>query len=291
MGLGKTRTYLNVLLENEAAGKRTLIATNRCSLVKDVLANAKKMGSSLVSYDTRTGELRHNMSLIVQQESLHKLEKPRPYDLVIIDEMESFLNQAASTETHKTSLTENIVTLIGVLQSAEQVIICDAVTTKKTMRFLSSIGINDVDVIECKGWSKSRREVHFVQAGKSPTDVASRMASFIARKVVDGENVFVYYPYKTTIVDKLGVKRFGIESFAKEIQRLTGLSDDKILAYHGDMSDKVCNETLADVNASWSSKRVVLTTSKITVGVSFELPHFQSVVVARTPNCLPRNLI
>ena len=57
------------------------------------------------------------------------------------------------------------------------------------------------------------------------------------------------------------------------------------------MTDSECNESLADVNKSWSSKRVVITTSKITVGISFDLPHFHSVVLARSPNCLPRNLI
>ena len=146
------------------------------------------------------------------------------------------------------------------------------------MRFLSAIGIRDVDVMTCKGFRKSKRSVHFVEAGKKSIDVASRMASFVSDKLSAGENLFVYYPYKRTTLDGKGsIKRFGIRDFVAEIQRQSGINDDDVQVYYGEMSDAECKETLSDVNASWSTKRLVVTTSKITVGVSFDARHFHSV--------------
>ncbi len=49
-----------------------------------------------MSYDQTQCPEEHK-SVIVQRESLHKLETARQYDLVIIDKVKSFLNQAAST--------------------------------------------------------------------------------------------------------------------------------------------------------------------------------------------------
>ena len=291
MGIGKTISIIHHMLENEKMGRRTLIITCRCTLVKDMLAVAKRMGSKLNSYsETPSPELCD--SLIIQQESMYKLETAKAYDSVIVDEMESLLNQSASTETHGLRLTRNIASMIGLLKSASKTIFADAVTTQKTIRFLHNIGIEDLDIVHCKGFQKSMRTVHFVQAGSKANGIAHKMAQMIGEKIKKGENAFVYYPYaKSKYNDKGILTRFGIQDFAKLVENYSGLSTDSILAFYGEMDDEACSESLMDVNMSWSFRRVVITTSKITVGVSFETTHFHSVFIAKSPNCSPRNII
>jgi hypothetical protein len=102
----------------------------------------------------------------------------------------------------------------------------------------------------------------------------------------------VYYPYaKSKYSDKSLLTRFGIQDFAKLVENYSGLSTDSILAFYGEVDDEACSESLMDVNMSRRSRRVVVTTSKITVGVSFETTHFHSVFIAKSPNCSPRNII
>jgi hypothetical protein len=94
-----------------------------------------------------------------------------------------------------------------------------------TIMFLRNIGIEDWNIVQCKGFQKSMRTVHFAQAGSQPNNIAHKMAQMIGEKIKKGENAFVHYPYaKSTYNDKGFLTRFGIHDFAKLIENFYGLS-------------------------------------------------------------------
>jgi hypothetical protein len=92
------------MLENEKWGRRTLIISCRCALVKDLLAVAERMSTKPNSSSyTPTPALCDILK--IKQESMCELETTKAYDSVIVDEMESLLNLSTSMEIDGLHLT------------------------------------------------------------------------------------------------------------------------------------------------------------------------------------------
>lgn len=293
MGSGKTVAVVDQILRDEKAGKRSIIMTCRCALVQDIYATAQRRGSKIASYQNESAaSLPRCETVIIQQESLSKLEMAAPYDTVYIDEIESFLNQCASYATHGKRLDLNMRCLVGLLRSAKTIVLIDALVSRKTINFIKALGVKKYDVVTCTAFNPPRRTVRYVSDDKDHAALAEKMAQFIAHKLKNNHNVYYYYPWKSNKYNAKGNrKRYGIEEFNQLVLKMAGQDDIKTLVYWGEMDDPVSNATLQDVNTSWKECRLVGTTSKITVGVSFEPEHFECVVIGKSPNCMPRNLV
>jgi hypothetical protein len=104
--------------------------------------------------------------------------------------------------------------------------------------------------------------------------------SWVAKIVEDlsmGKKLFVFYPYKIG-----NEKNFSIERFTQSLIDASGLSPDEFICYNSDSSGLV-KKTLQNVNEVWSKKSCVICNTCITVGVNFDLLHFDKVYAMWKP--------
>eukprot|EP00951_Prasinocladus_malaysianus_P042807 scaffold525140_cov14-Prasinocladus_malaysianus.AAC.1 len=114
----------------------------------------------MVNYQhARAEDLPRAQTVIIQQESLHKLATAAPYDVVYVDEVESFLNQCAAYGTHGKNLHANMRSMVGLLRSATTVVLVDALVTKKTINFLKAMRVEQYRVVACPSFNPARRTV------------------------------------------------------------------------------------------------------------------------------------
>jgi len=78
-----------------------------------------------------------------------------------------------------------------------------------------------------------------------------------------------------------------MEKLKNEIEKQT---EKQGICYHGDSGNEV-NDSLKDVNKSWSNFDFILTNSKITVGVNFDKERFDRVYLALAGFSSPRDVI
>jgi hypothetical protein len=91
--------------------------------------------------------------VIVQYESLHKMAGCKPFDLVIIDEVESVGNNITANINGK-SLKDNATVFEALLKTAKHVLLCDADISQKSLEMACAI-LGEEQVTLCVNTSKS----------------------------------------------------------------------------------------------------------------------------------------
>src|SRR5690606_30637189 len=123
MGSGKTTALLNFLKSDKCEYKSVLVLTCNISLAADFDKNARYRNIEFVSYLDKSEFNGKNDKCIVQCESLHKIK--REYDIVVIDEYVTFVNQFRSTDTH-TNLLISYTNFRKSIYNAQKIILMDA---------------------------------------------------------------------------------------------------------------------------------------------------------------------
>jgi len=201
--------------------------------------------------------------IVMSCESLTKLDADMVYDLVIIDECESFLKQFNSS-TMKT-LSQSFDLFFHFLKHSTSNIFADAFVTNRTLDLVRDIG------------------------GSSVLIKNTRPAS--TRKAIEINPC----EFKEQIVEDINndKKLFLANASRSELLKVVNSIDaSKVLMYEKDSAKDVC-DTLKDVNRHWSNSqiRLVGTTPKITVGVSYDKKDiFDTTYVYCKNTCCARDL-
>lgn len=268
LGTGKTtaiRKMLSALLEEDPYA-RVLVVTPRRTYATYIGGELKDLGfTCYLDEGWRPGD----NCTIVQCESLHRLATSGTeralYDVVILDESESILSTFASTKTHGINIMRNHTTFEDVVKNAEKVVVCDAFVMERTCAFVTSVRgecvfhVNDFkpsarDAVELKPYIP--RGKHVPVANK--VGLTERMLLSLA----DGR--------KCVLVS--GSKRFA-DNFVKECL------EGSPYAYRSytSTSSRETRDELKDVAKHWAGLDILIYTTSITVGVSFDLPHFDEL--------------
>ena len=100
-----------------------------------------------------------------------------------------------------------------------------------------------------------------------------------------GKRLFIYI---SSSKDSAGRTMPSIEALGALCRTCT---IQQVLVYHGD-NDEALNKTLNDVNRAWAALGLVITNSKITVGVNFDAVGFHRAYVCLIDGCTqPRDVI
>jgi hypothetical protein len=185
--------------------------------------------------------------------------KDKTYKIVVIDEIETLLGKWFNNDTlnNKTFLkTDCWKRFIDIIQSADKVIFLDAFTSKITTNFIYSLQNGEYKIIERLN-EDTTRNIKFMSNYYT-------WLKDIINKVKDDKKIFMFYPYLNA--------NNGLPSM-QELKIIIEKETNKTgVCYNSQVDDEIL-KGLKDVNSSWSKVDFVITNTKITVGINYELDY------------------
>src|SRR3989338_3057504 len=138
MGTGKTVFIVNRIkaLSKEFPEIRICVLTSRIELANELhlLLDDKCNEQNFKHYKTHRKDIASAPCLVIQMESLFKIEKnENPFNLVVIDEVESALDRFPSVKTMGRNLIRNARVFQRIIESADHVIAADAFLSQPTI--------------------------------------------------------------------------------------------------------------------------------------------------------------
>ena len=259
MGKGKTVAIKNFIQHNKY--ERILFLCPRQAFSYEI---SSKFG--LKNYlDVNEKDYDKCDKLAIQLESLHKLNR-EDFDIVVLDESESILKQFSS-KTMRGKHIDTYNKLKGVINHSTKILFADAFITDRTIKFASSFDDDDtIGYIENMSLPSKREAVQIHEE-----DFVEMIINSMKKK----ERVYV----ACGTLKKVKEIEHSIKSLRETEASLVHLQDKDMIFYHSDTNDEVDN-TLKNVVSEWKTKKLVCTSPKITVGISFDEPdYFDKVFV------------
>eukprot|EP00798_Chlamydomonas_sp_ICE-L_P032371 gene32372-biopygen2129 len=276
MGSGKS-TMLDALLERVGEDKTVLVVTYRQSLALEHKRKLARKG--FVSYldaDVTPQDLRRRDKtprVICQIESLHRLaEHPcmryltSGFDIIVLDEVESLLRHFLSP-TVVTPLAEMRGLADTLNATTTGVVTMDATWGSVTKEFLKQAGLRNLLVVNDYRSTENARTFSI-----SKDEVT--WSAQIRDDITAGRNVVVVSLSQERAMQ---VHKVALDTFddPKDAARLCLLHTSKT-------ADSV-KAKLIDVDALWSSKRIVVYTPTISAGIDFSTEHFDRMYLYLCP--------
>jgi hypothetical protein len=278
MGSGKTFQTLKYLIDKpsfiwitplEALAQNTKFRLEQdnieCKYYKD-FKNSKEKHERMAIYD----------KLIICINSL-PYTKDKKFKVVVIDEIETLLGKWFNNDTlnNKCFLKSDCwKRFIDIIQNADKVIFLDAFTSKITTNFINSLGNGEYKIVE-RLKEDTTRTIKFMSNYYSWLDD-------IMKKIKDNKKIFMFYPYLRA--------NNGLPSM-EELKVIIEKQTNKTgVCYNSQVDDETLNG-LKDVNSSWSKVDFVITNTKITVGINYELDYFDKVYLSIAGFSSARDLI
>lgn len=281
-GMGSGKTYQSVkFLKTQS---EFLWITPNIALADNTTQRLRSDGINVAHYKDfkrvcdKQDKIHKQNQLIICLNSIHYIYD-RKYKVVVIDEIETFLNKWFNNNTLKENKFELWTRFLDVIRNADKVIYLDAFTSKLTINFINNIrnSTTSYDLIEMNNHNVNRTI-------KTKSSFESWKRGII-ETLKENKKVFIFYPYKN---ESAGKTKFDSMAMMQTVfERETG---KKGIAYNADSEDAIL-KTLSDVNKNWSEVDFVITNNKINVGLNYELEDFDCVYMAIANFNSPRDII
>jgi hypothetical protein len=263
LGTGKTQFIKDNIL-GKGNYKRVLIVSPRKSYSQSQKGALPEFTSYL---DVYVGDLAHVDTLIIQVESLHRIGSGfQKYDLVLLDEVESILNQLHSVKTNAGNLITNHEALAMAVSTAGRVIMADAFISDRTFNFCKELRAFDrTHYIEniCNPY---KREAIFLRP-QDDTKCVANLAGFCERicdALKAGKKIVIVWTSKRK-------GDWFVENFLEKwVSDSDGNSDKPSYVFYNSTTSKEEQEGLKNVNESWRNVQCLMMTTSITVGISYD---------------------
>lgn len=209
--------------------------------------------------------------LVISVESLYKININMDYELIVIDESESILNQFSSPTMNSRYL-EIFNVLIEVIKRSKKVIFADAFISNRTINFCKSFE-EKITMIKNNTQPTLRKAIEIPK-----NDFNSVLIDDLKKK----NKNYVCFSSKTELTSLKNIlkcdKQLGLKDFNKNALYYYGKGDDCVF------------ETLKNINEEWSNASIVITSPTITVGNSYSVKdHFNKVFINASPTCNVRD--
>jgi hypothetical protein len=252
------------VITGEMKYPRVLFVSGRKSFTNFAMGELKEQGIAFETYSEHQGErLAAIDRLFIQVESLWKLADGfKSYDLVIVDESETITHQLHSIETNRDNMIDNHIIFERVVASAKKVIVADAFISDRSFSFIKELRNPERTVYINNKHQPYKRTAIELQPNGGDARVPN--TGLFVMRIMDAIKA------KRRIVIVWTSKRKGL-AFEKdylEPMRAAGL---RWKFYHGD-STKAERADLANVSEAWGSLDVLMYSTSISVGISYDVP-------------------
>lgn len=252
MGTGKTKALVTYI-EKLPADIHVIIISFRRSYTTKMKAD---LGGKFVDYRDVKGPIK-STRVIIQLESLHRLELPiGKRVMLVLDESESILTQVENPSTVRAgTMKANWKNFEWLVRNSEKLIAMDALASHRTYTLLE----------------KTRNNVHMhinsYVPENPPQDIYYKHVDEFHREVMDAASRAKEAPIVIVTSSRAEAETLNKKIMAYGVQ---------IAMYTGDSTEQV-KAQLNDVHAAWATVDVLIYTSTISAGCSFELPRFTKV--------------
>ena len=291
LGRGKSQSVSDYLkksipdLINQSSWDNIIVLTPRRSYAKSAKERlVRETTLAFICYLEQKKSHIDSKYVVIQAESLYRLQINIGNTLVIIDEVEAFLSQLTSTQTHGDNHVRNIETFMELVKNSNKVIALDAFISNRTLKtFITLSGINHINFFEFTQQLKQRKAVEI-----------NNIDMFIESLLSDlekGKKIFLFSSSNTKLLKTV---RKTYVSDKKEDKIITALlpairekyPNKNIIEFHS----KYMTIQLTNVNTDWKEADLVACTSTITVGCNFDTPNVFNKVYLYA-NASSRNLV
>ena len=296
-GVGKTQVSIDYIKQSHP-GCSVLIIVPRVTLANDITTRFQKSGITIQNYKKLEIEKYVNYQrLCVSASSLHKVDKWNNYDIVIIDEFETLINQFLSPKIHTVKgqcyLYDNWCIFKNFLQKCDKLFLLDAITTMKTVNFVNSMGLTEFNIID----NVKTIERNIIRLKKKKfemsIDTERRFFNLIANDIKKGLKVFVFMPYKVGRKEHTSDSDTcirGVIPLTKFFCDKLNLEENKdIIGYYAENHE--AKDDLKDVNIVWSQLKCIITNTTNSVGINYEIGDIDKVYIYQSSYTDPRDLI
>lgn len=283
LGTGKTVAISDII--RNGGYKRILIVSPRKSYTYAQQGSLTEFTSYL---DHFYGDLAHISHLIIQVESLHRIGNEfQKYDLVILDEIESILNQLHSVKTNASNLITNHEALAMAVSTAGHVIMADAFISDRTFNFSKELRNQETTHYFENVFNPYKREAILLPSVEKDTRIAN-IGGFCER-VCDalraGKRIVVLWTSKRR--GDWFVKNF-LDEWISDGNKPSWI-------FYNSYSTKEEQEGLKNVKETWKNVQCLMMTTSITVGISYDpqiakLEFDEAFLYGSSASAMPRDI-
>ena len=258
MGGGKTTCTVDYLQQNNS---NFIWLAPRQALVMNTFERFKNKNMNVLNYldcgksrEIKIKNINKADKILLEAESLNKIQNCKKYDILVIDEIETVLNNWDS-ETHiKNKIDENFSNFKNLFMNVKKIILLDAFITKTTLNFLDNLKIDYL--IYSSDYKPEKKVICENNRYEQTIDK-------ISKDLDNKKKLYIFHAYKSSSNNHYSIEQL------KSVILEKCQTKPKILVYHGDMNDNL-KKSLYNVNDEWNKYDCILTTSSITVGVNYE---------------------
>ena len=297
-GLGRGKSTATITHIKETKYDNIIILTPRRSYAKSCCDRmVEGTGISFQCYLQLKKSFIDTPFIVIQAESLYRLNIREGKSLLIMDEVEAFLYQLTSTQTHAENHIRNIETFMSLVKHSQKILALDAFLSNRTLRTFDILlgGITDplgdrnqsIRGFNKKGFNKKgfnkkgSPQIQFVnytqQLQERRVTRVDNMDLFISKLITDlgeGKKIFLFSSSNSKLLKR---KRKVYKNPDREDVIINALlpairekfPDKNILEFHSNY----VSLQLKNVNDQWANADLVACTSTITVGINHDLPN------------------
>jgi hypothetical protein len=258
LGTGKTVSISNII--QKGGYKRILVVSPRKSYTH---AQSGSLDGFVSYLDHIYGDLAHVSHLIIQVESLHRIGNGfQKYDLVILDEIESILNQLHSIKTNAGNLITNHEVLSMAVSTASNVVLSDAFVSDRTFHFCKELRSDDTTEYFENTFNPYKRKAILLPSIEKDKRIANigGFCERICEALRAGKKIAVVWTSK----------RRGDWFIKNFLDNWISDSDKPSWIFYNSDSTKDEQEGLKNVNETWRNVQCLMMTTSITVGISYD---------------------
>lgn len=253
LGTGKTTQLKKIVKENP--NKRIILISARRTFTASMFADFGA-NNGFVNYRDVKGSLAAYQRVFVQVESLWRLfvteDSIQPFDIVLMDEVESILAQCSPSSTHQGKYLDNMKALEQITEQSPQLIAMDAFITQRSVEFLETLR-TDIAIVHNPHQPYNRIAV------KTPCNYVRRGTSHFWKAAIDAIKA------GKRIVIPCGSQKQGLA-----FEKILIANKISYLFYHSNDDRTMRKKTLQDVNASWANVQVLMYTPSVTIGINYD---------------------
>jgi hypothetical protein len=239
-----------------------LVVSPRISFSEHMLTELYKVDKTIKNYLNVDDLNKYKKSLIISVESLYKLDFNNKYDIIILDEIESILNQFSSTTCKNKNNSFNM--LLQFINSSNKIIYADAFINSRTYEFLNNFQEDKTLIIN---------DVFNNEKTVNIYNDEDKIINKMLDELKQGKKIYAHYTSCTKgqqVLNKI------IKEEILNLNDTLYYSSNETIKEGEELTN---NDKLNNINEEWGKVKYISSTSSLTVGNSYTKKDIEGVYI------------